>query len=127
MQQYPVVMLSGTIIAQICLALGPNVHQEACHKAVESGMIQTEIKQNMDKFESYTTNRVTQEVREVVIPITGETIWIVVGTTIKIYRDKQVRYPIKILNKETPLLPVVEPTVNFDGTGSVMASWNFRF
>ncbi len=33
-QQYPVVMLSGTIIAQICLALGPNVHQEACHKAV---------------------------------------------------------------------------------------------
>jgi hypothetical protein len=90
----------------------------ACSKAFEAASIQSGVTKNVELFEKKSTDFAYHQLTNV----TGEKIWVVTGTVVKVVRDRSVTYP--IVRNSKGLIPAIVPTIGV-GTGAVALSWRF--
>lgn len=110
-------MLVSLMIAQVCAGL-TGTQLQACSKAVEAAGLQIGVTQTVNLVEKKTTEMAVHEVTA----ITGETMWVVTGTALKVYREKSVSYPLR--RNPDGVIPSVVPTLGV-GQGSLNLGWKF--
>lgn len=110
-------MLVSMMIAQVCAGMVGSELQ-ACSKALEAAGVQSGVTQNAQRLEDYSSQYVIRHVTSV----TGDKVWIVVGTAARVVRDRSISYPIK--RNPSGIIPSVVPTIGV-GSGTVNFGWRF--
>jgi len=109
-------MLIESLILSACTNLN-NVRTDACSKALEAITIQYNVTPTLNNVE----NKVVKTFHKNATNLMGEQILNVAGISLKIMRDRQIRFQVV---KNVDARPAITPTVNLNG-GSVDFNWNF--